>query len=74
MFIKKSRAAAAAAADDDDDNNNNNNNTPQSVKTNHEGEVTISWNQQVQTNRTIPDNTSDSIIHDSEKGICTYIC
>jgi hypothetical protein len=36
-----------------------------------EGKVTIVWNQQVQTDRTIPNNKPDIIIHDNEKG--TYI-
>jgi len=31
------------------------------------------WNQQVQTNRTIPNNKPDIIIHDNEKGTCTLI-
>ena len=42
---------------DDDDNNNNNNN-----KTNQGGKVTILWNQQAQTDRTIPNNKPDIII------------
>jgi hypothetical protein len=29
---------------------------PKSVETSHKGKVTILWNQQVQTNRTIPNN------------------
>jgi hypothetical protein len=37
------------------------------------GKVTILWNQQVQTNRTIPNNKPDIIIRDSEKGTCTLI-
>jgi len=32
--------------------------------------VTILWNQQVQTDRTIPNNKPDIIIRDSEKGTC----
>ena len=35
---------------------------PKSVKTSHEAKVTILWNQQVQTNRTIPNNKLDIII------------
>jgi len=35
---------------------------PNSVVTNHGGKVTILWNQQVQTDRTIPSNKSDIII------------
>jgi hypothetical protein len=35
------------------------------------GKVTILWNQQVQTDRTIPNNKPDIIIRDNEKG--TYL-
>jgi len=31
------------------------------------------WNQQVQTDRTIPNNKPDVIIHDNEKGMCMLI-
>jgi hypothetical protein len=48
--------------DDDDDNNNNNNN-----------KVTILWNQQVQTDRTIPSNKPDIVIRNNEKGTCILI-
>jgi hypothetical protein len=48
--------------DDDDDNNNNNNN-----------KVTILWNQQAQTDRTIPINKPDIIIRDNEKRTCMLI-
>jgi hypothetical protein len=41
---------------------------PKSVKTSHEGKVTILWNQQVQTDRTIPNNKLDIIIHDNKQG------
>ena len=41
-------------------NNNNNNN-------NQGGKVTILWNQQVQTDRTIPIKKPDIIIQDTEK-------
>ena len=37
------------------------------------GKVTILWNQQVQTNRTIPNNKPDIIIRDNEKGTCMLI-
>ena len=43
--------------DDDDDNNNNNNNN----------------NNKVQSDRTIPNNKPDIIIHDNEKGTCMLI-
>jgi hypothetical protein len=41
---------------------------PKSVVTNQGGKVTILWNQQVQTDRTIPNNKPDIIIRDNEKG------
>jgi hypothetical protein len=44
-------------------NNNNNNNNNNS----------IFWNQQVQTDRTIPNNKPDIIIRDNEKGTCVQI-
>jgi len=37
---------------------------PKSVKTSHQGKVTIVWKQQVQTDRTVPNNKLDIIIHD----------
>jgi hypothetical protein len=41
---------------------------PKLVETNHEGKATILWNQQVQTDRTIPDNKPEIMIRDNEKG------
>jgi hypothetical protein len=46
---------------------------PKSVETNRGGKVTTLWNQQVQTDRTIPSNKPDIIIRDNEKGICMLI-
>jgi len=43
---------------------------PKSVETGQGGNVTILWNQQVQTDRTIPNNKPDIIIGDSEKRTC----
>ena len=40
---------------------------PNSVVTNQGGKVIIVWNQQVQTDRTIPNNKPDIIIRDNEK-------
>jgi len=40
---------------------------PKSVETGQGGNVTIMWNQQVQTDRTIPNNKPDVIIRDNEK-------
>ena len=44
---------------------------PNSVETSKEGKVTILWNQQVETDRTIPNNKPDIIIRDNEAG--TYM-
>jgi hypothetical protein len=46
---------------------------PKSVVTNQGGKVTILWNQQVQTDRTIPNNKPDIIIRDNEKRTCMLI-
>jgi hypothetical protein len=40
---------------------------PKSVVTTQGGKMTILWNQQVQTDRTIPNNKPDIIIRDNEK-------
>ena len=40
---------------------------PKSVETSQGSKVTILWNQQIQTDRTIPNNKPDIIIHDNEK-------
>ena len=44
-----------------------------SVERSQAGKVTILWNQQVQTDRTIPNNKPDIIIRDNEKGTCMLI-
>jgi len=46
---------------------------PKSVETSQAGKVSILWNQQVQTDRTIPNNKLDIIICDNEKGTCMLI-
>jgi len=46
---------------------------PKSVETSQGGKVTILWNQQVQTDRTIHNNKPDIIIRDNEKGTCVLI-
>jgi hypothetical protein len=46
---------------------------PKSVETNQGCKVTMLWNQQVQTDRTIPNNKSGLITRDSEKGTCMLI-
>jgi hypothetical protein len=43
------------------------------VETGQGGNVTILWNQQVQTDRNIPNNKPDIIIRDNEKRTCTLI-
>jgi len=55
---------------------NNNNwyeHVPKSVETDQGGNVTILRNQQVQTDRTIPNNKSDIIIRDNQKRTCVLI-
>jgi hypothetical protein len=44
-----------------------------SVETGQEGNVTILWNQQVQTDRTISNNKPDIVIRDNEKRTCMLI-
>ena len=39
----------------------------------HEGKVPIIWNQQLPTDRTIPDNKPDIIISDHKQGTCVSI-
>ena len=46
---------------------------PKSVETSQGGKLTILWNHQVQTDRTIPNNKPDIIIRDNEKGTCTLV-
>ena len=46
---------------------------PKSVVTNQGGKVTVLWNQQVQTDRVIPNNKPDIIIRDNEKRTCMLI-
>jgi hypothetical protein len=46
---------------------------PKSIETSQGGKVTILWNQQVQTDRTIPNNKPDIIISDNEKRTCMLI-
>ena len=44
-----------------------------SAKICHENKVTIFWNQQVQTNRSISTNKPDTIIRDNRQGTCMLI-
>jgi hypothetical protein len=46
---------------------------PKSVETGQGGNVSIQWNHQVQTDRTIPNNKQDIIICDNEKRTCMLI-
>jgi hypothetical protein len=46
---------------------------PKSVETGQGGNITILWNQQVQTDRNIPNNKPDIIIRDNETSTCMLI-
>jgi hypothetical protein len=46
---------------------------PKSVETSRGGKVTILWNQQVQTDRTVPNNKPDIVICHNEKRTCMLI-
>ena len=46
---------------------------PKSVETTQGGKVTILWNQQVRTDRTILTNKTDIIMRDNEKRTCILI-
>ena len=56
-----------------DKNNTGTNMYQKSVETGQGGKVTILWNQQVQTDRAIPNNKPDIIIRDNEKRTCILI-
>ena len=54
-------------------NNNNNNNKEKGIKLyNNQNQSTL-WNQQVRTDRTIPNNKTDIIIRDNKQGPCMLI-
>jgi hypothetical protein len=46
---------------------------PKWVEVRHEGEVTILWNRQVQTDKTIPNSKPDITVRDNEGGTCMLI-
>jgi hypothetical protein len=46
---------------------------PKSIETSQGGKITILCNQQVQTNRTIPNNKLDIIVRDNEKRTFMFI-
>jgi hypothetical protein len=46
---------------------------PKSVETSQGDKVTILWNQQAQTDRTIPNNKPDIVSRDNENGTCMLI-
>ena len=75
--INTYRAAPQQTEAYNNNNNNNNNNwyehVPKSVETSQGGKVTILWNQQVQTDRTIPNSKPDITIRDNEKGTCMLL-
>ena len=51
----------------------NNNINNKLIERSHDGKVTILWNREVQTDRTIPNNKQDIIIRDNLKGTCMLI-
>jgi hypothetical protein len=55
------------------DNKHRYGHVPKSFETSHEGKETILWNQQVQTERTIPNNIPDITFRDNKKGTCMLI-
>jgi uncharacterized lipoprotein YehR (DUF1307 family) len=55
------------------DNKHRYDHVPKSVETSHEGKVTILRNQQVQTERTIPNNKPDITFRDNKNGTCMSI-
>jgi len=46
---------------------------PKSVERSQGGKVTILWNQQIQTDRTFPNNKTYITIRDNGKGTCMLI-
>jgi len=46
---------------------------PKSVETIQGGKVTLLWNQQIQTDRTLPNNKPDIMIRDNESGTCMLL-
>ena len=46
---------------------------PNSVETSHKGKVAILWNNQVRTDRIIPNNKPDIKIRDNKQGTCMLI-
>jgi len=48
-------------------------NIPKSVEMDQEGKAIILWNQQVRTDKSIPNHKPDIIIHDNKQGMCMLI-
>lgn len=46
---------------------------PELVETSHESKVTILRNQEMKTDRTVPNSKPDIIIHDNEAGTCLLV-
>jgi len=46
---------------------------PKSIEAGQGGKIAILWNQQIQTDRNIPNHKPDIIIRDNEKGTCMLI-
>jgi hypothetical protein len=68
----------AVSNNNNNDINNNNNkhwdeHVPKSVETSRGCTLTILWNQQVQIDRTTPNNKPEVVIRDCEKGTCMLI-
>ena len=55
------------------DNKHLYNHVPKVVKTSHDVKLTILWKQQVQKDRTIPNNKPDIMIRDNKQGIRALI-
>ena len=56
------------------DNENWYDHVPKSLETSHEVEVTILWNQQVRTDRTVLNNQLDIIIRDNKMNMHVNMC
>jgi hypothetical protein len=52
------------------DNEHRYDHVPKLVETSHEGKVTVLWNQQMRTDRIVPNNKQDIIIRDNKQGTC----
>ena len=69
ISLSKCRTYPLISANKELHNNNNNNNNNKTQG----GKVTILWNQQVRTDRTISNNKPDIIVRDNENRTCILI-